>query len=145
MATRKKTTEATDSEEKKPTTRRRRKTTATTSETSTAAKPRRTRRKKPVEKTKRDLTLEESLQILEKYTKEKNYLLQFKNHRKFNRFKNTFRFTVSIISLDFLLSIMEDSAVANVFFNPSIPPPGTGMDGISLRYKIYVEYHQIEE
>jgi hypothetical protein len=40
---------------------------------------------------------------------------------------------------------MEDPAVANVFFNPSIPPPGTGMDGISLRYKIYVEYHQIEE
>lgn len=92
----------------------------------------------------RDLTLEESKDIIAKHIEGKEELLQFKNHKKFNKLNNTFRFTINIISLDFLLGLMKDSAIANVHFNPSIPPPGTGMDGISLRYKVYIEYHKVK-
>ena len=36
---------------------------------------------------------------------------------------------------------MEDDAVKNVYFNPSVPPPGGTVDSISMRYKVYVQYH----
>ena len=41
-----------------------------------------------------------------------------------------------MISLDFIISLMEEEEVKNVYFNPSVPPPGSGIDRISLRYKI---------
>ena len=69
-------------------------------------------------------------------------IMDFKNHKKHNILENTYRFTVSLISLDFLISLMEEEKVKNVYFNPSAPPPGTGIDGISLRYKIYVQYEE---
>jgi len=94
----------------------------------------------------RDHTLEESYQIVQKHIKKHDRdILGFKNHRKYNKLKNTYRFTVNIISLNFLTSVMSDEEVASVYFSPSIPPPGTGFDGTSLRYKVYVEYHQKEE
>ena len=99
-----------------------------------------TRRKK-----KRDLTAEESLEILQKHISEKDKILGFKNHRSHNLLPNTYRFTVDLISLDFLISIMEDEHVENVYFNPSAPPPGSGIDGISWRYKVYVQYFMKEE
>tara|TARA_Y100000592_G_C5363824_1_gene264990 strand:- start:494 stop:796 length:303 start_codon:yes stop_codon:yes gene_type:complete len=92
----------------------------------------------------RELTLSESLEILDKYiSRDSNKLLNFKNHRKHDLDTNMFRFTVDLISLDFLISLIDDAAVKNVFFNPSIPPPGGSVDSISLRYKIYVQYHEI--
>ena len=100
--------------------------------------------KKKTENETRDLTLEESHETLIKHIEGKETLLQFKNHRKYTKLENTFRFTVSIISLDFLITLMEDKNIQNVYFNPAIPPPGTGMDGVSLRYKIYVEYYKKE-
>lgn len=103
-----------------------------------------TRRKTKVLK-KRNLTSEESLQILNKHISEKDSILGFKNHRFHDLLPNTYRFTVDLISLDFLISIMEDEQVKNVYFNPSAPPPGSGIDGISWRYKVYVQYFQIEE
>ena len=69
-------------------------------------------------------------------------IMDFKNHKKHNILENTYRFTVSLISLDFLISLMEEEKVKNVYFNPSAPPPGTGIDGISLRYKVYVQYEE---
>ena len=92
----------------------------------------------------RELTLEESAKVLEKYLKrESNKHLNFKNHRKHNLDTNMFRFTLDLISLDFLISLIDDPSVKNVFFNPSIPPPGGSVDSISLRYKVYVQYHDI--
>ena len=91
---------------------------------------------------KKQKTVQESLDILTKYIeKEENDILNFKNHRKHNIRPNTFRFTVDLISLEFIISLMEDEAVKNVYWNPSIPPPGGSVDSISLRYKVYVEYH----
>ena len=91
---------------------------------------------------KKQKTVQQSLDILTKYIeKEENDILNFKNHRKHNIRPNTFRFTIDLISLEFIISLMEDDAVKNVYWNPSAPPPGTGIDGVSLRYKVYVEYH----
>ena len=96
-----------------------------------------TRRKKTI----KELTEAQSLSVLKKYLSNDNEILNFKNHRKHPIRKNTFRFTVDLISLEFLISIMEDEKVKNVYFNPSIPPPGGSIDNISLRYKVYVEYN----
>tara|TARA_R100000005_G_scaffold95998_1_gene80006 strand:- start:62 stop:361 length:300 start_codon:yes stop_codon:yes gene_type:complete len=92
----------------------------------------------------RELTIDESLKVLEKYIQNENEILNFKNHRKHDIRPNVFRFTVDLISLEFLIQLMEDDAVKNVYFNPSVPPPGGTVDSISLRYKIYVQYHRIK-
>ena len=90
----------------------------------------------------KEITIEESEKIITSYIgEEEGKAMDFKNHRKHPLFKNTYRFTVSLISLDFLISLMEDDNIQNVYFNPSAPPPGTGIDGISLRYKVYVQYY----
>lgn len=91
---------------------------------------------------KKEKTSEESLAILTKYIeKDGNDILNFKNHRKHEIRKNVYRFTVDLISLEFIISLMEDEEVKNVYWNPSTPPPGGSIDSISLRYKVYVEYH----
>ena len=92
----------------------------------------------------RELTIDESLKVLEKYIQNENEILNFKNHRKHDIRPNVFRFTVDLISLEFLIQLMEDDAVKNVYFNPSVPPPGGTVDSISLRYKIYVQYHRVK-
>ena len=90
----------------------------------------------------KEKTLDESLEIISKYiNREGNDILNFKNHRKWNLKPNVYRFTVDLISLEFIISLMEDEAVRNVYWNASIPPPGGSIDSISLRYKIYVEYN----
>lgn len=89
---------------------------------------------------KKELTDAQSLRILKKYVDRETDLLNFKNHKKFDKRHNTFRFTVDVISLEFLISIMEDEKVKNVYFNPSVPPPGGSLDSISMRYKVYVEF-----
>ena len=89
----------------------------------------------------KELTEAQSLRVIKKYVKDENEILNFKNHRKHPIRKNTFRFTVDLISLEFLISVMEDPQVKNVYFNPSVPPPGGSIDSISLRYKVYVEYY----
>jgi len=93
----------------------------------------------------RDLTVDESLEIIRKHIPEKDSFLEFKNHRKHGVLENTYRFTITLISLEFMISLMEEPQVKNVYFNPSAPPPGGSLDGISLRYKVYVEYFKKEE
>jgi len=83
----------------------------------------------------RELSEAESLEILGYHLDGVNqFLVGFDNHRKFPRSKNTFRFTVKVISFDFIIS-----------FSPSSPPPGGALDAISMRYKVYVEYHEVED
>ena len=94
----------------------------------------------------RELSSGESLAILKEYLdSNENEILNFKNHRKHNLKKNTFRFTTDLISLDLLISLRDDKRIKNVYFNPSVPPPGSGVDGISMRYKIYIEYYMIKD
>ena len=96
-------------------------------------------------KPKRDLTVTESNEIILKYLDGESEIIQFSNHRKYSKLNNTFRFTVNAISFKFLTRLMRDKNVSNIFFNPAMPPPGTGIDGASLRFKVYIEYHQKQE
>jgi len=85
---------------------------------------------------------QESLATIEKYI---DPFLNFKNHYKVNFQEDTYAFTVNFISLEFLISLMEDSNVKNVYFNASAAPPGEHLDGISMRYKVFVRYERILE
>ena len=88
----------------------------------------------------RELRAKESMTILSSFIQDENEILGFKNHRKHHLRPNVYRFTVDLISLEFIISLMEDEDVKNVYWNPTVPPPGGSIDSISLRYKIYVEY-----
>jgi hypothetical protein len=94
---------------------------------------------------KRDLTIQESYDLIYKYLNGENIFSVFSNHRKYNKLKNTFRFTANAISVKHLLEIYNDEQVINVYYNPAMPPPGSGLDGASLRFKVYIEYYQKEE
>ena len=90
------------------------------------------------------MTLEESLKIIKSHLDEDQMeVMDFKNHRAFplKGKEGVFRFTVNLMSLEFLISLMEDEKVKNVYWNPSTPPPGGSIDSISLRYKVYVEFY----
>ncbi len=93
----------------------------------------------------REVTLDESYEIILKHIDVEDSFLNFKNHKKYEPIYNTFRFTVDLVSLDFLIALMEEELVSNVYFNPSAPPPGGSLDGISMRYKVYVQYEEVEE
>lgn len=104
-----------------------------------------TRRRRKAKKTYRDLTEQESLELITSMLVDQHEILGFKNHRKHNLKENTFRFTLDLISLEFLIMLMEHELVKNVYFNPSMPPPGGAVDSISLRFKVYLEYNKKEE
>ena len=98
-------------------------------------------------KVTREITAEESLAILRPLA-EKEDFINFTGHKKFPHKglgENVYRFTINIMSLDLLISIMEHDQVQNVFFTPSSPATGQGMDSISMIYKVYVKYHPVEE
>ena len=54
----------------------------------------------------RDLTEEESIEIIRRHVPEEDVFLEFKNHRKHNVLRNTYRFTITLISLEFMISLM---------------------------------------
>tara|TARA_B100000085_G_scaffold283356_1_gene313849 strand:- start:16200 stop:16514 length:315 start_codon:yes stop_codon:yes gene_type:complete len=87
-----------------------------------------------------DMTKEKSLKIIEKYIAKDNFL-GFRNHSKYSNEKNTFRFTLMALNFEFIQSLEKDPMVKKVYWHPSAPPPGGGMDGISMRYRVYVKYH----
>ena len=93
----------------------------------------------------RSLTLEESHEIITRHIDIEDEFLSFKNHKKFDSKENTYRFTINLVSLDFLIALMEEESVENVFFSPSVPPPGSTTEGVSMRYKIYIQYYEVEE
>lgn len=86
---------------------------------------------------------QEYFNIINQYiTEDMKSVMDFRNFREWNlEEKETFRFTVRLLSLEFLLNLMEDERVKNVYWSPSTPPPGGGTDSISLRYKVYVEFY----
>ena len=90
------------------------------------------------------MTKEESIKIIKKYLDpEQIEIMDLRNHKQYSLSGNDkiFRFTVKLMSLDFLISLMEDEKIRNVYWNPSTPPPGGSIDSISMRYKVYVEYN----
>lgn len=95
----------------------------------------------------RAITLEESREIIRPF-EDKEEFVRISDHRPFpykGLDENFYRFTVNIMSLDLLISLMEHEKVKNVFFTAAAPGPGQGMDGISMNYKVYIQYHPVED
>ncbi len=95
----------------------------------------------------RERTEKESLAIL-KPLAEKEEFINFTGHKKFPHKgigDNVYRFTINIMSLDLRIRVMEHEKVQNVYFTPSSPATGQGMDSMSMIYKVYVKYHPVEE
>jgi hypothetical protein len=89
-------------------------------------------------------TVEGSERLINEYLSEYHDIVDFRNHKEYKKLgnrKNVYRFTVKLITLDFLEKVAKDKRVKNIMFSPSTPPPGAGIDSISMRYKIYIEYN----
>jgi|TARA_B100000927_G_scaffold222688_1_gene182553 hypothetical protein len=85
----------------------------------------------------------QSKTLIQDYIEEYQDIIDFRNHKKYklgNR-DNVYRFTLKLLSLDLLGKLSKDKRVKNVMFSPSTPPPGAGIDSISMRYKVYIEYY----
>ena len=62
-----------------------------------------------------------------------------KNYRASTKKDNTIQFTVNILSLDVLFSLMELDEVENVYFHASASPPSSHVDPQAFRFRVYVE------
>ena len=89
----------------------------------------------------RELTEEESFEIL-KPILEKDSFIVYNHHHKTKKKPNTFMFTIQVMSLELLISVMEHERVKNVYFVSSVPPPGVALGPTELRYKVFVEYRK---
>jgi len=94
----------------------------------------------------KEIAAADARKIIEGHIANESEHLNYKNFRKDTILKlkppeASFRFTVDLLSLDLLISLMEEPSIKNVLFNPSTPPPGGSTDSISLRYKIYVIFY----
>ena len=94
----------------------------------------------------RSVTEEESLEILKPILQKESFV-NYSTHMPYPHGgfgPDVFRFTINIMSLDLLISIMEHAQVQNVYFTAAAPGPGQGVDGISMNYKVYVKFHPVE-
>jgi len=93
----------------------------------------------------RQIEHKEAYAIVTKYLENQVDILNLKNFRKMKRFKNRkvenfYKFTVDLLCLDLVFDLNSDDRVKNVYWSASMPPPGAGIDGVSMRFKIYIQY-----
>ena len=62
------------------------------------------------------------------------------NFRAYSQIDNCYSVTIKVMSLSVLIKAMEDSRIKQVFYHPSVAPPGAGMTTLGLRYKLYIQY-----
>ena len=98
---------------------------------------RRTRSRK-----KKEVDIDSAKEIISSILAEKEEFLGI----NWNNFKKTsdgpvFQTTMEKMSLDALINLLDHPRVKNVFFHPSVAPPGSGVDGIALRYRMYFEFN----
>ena len=62
------------------------------------------------------------------------------NFRSYEQIDNCYSVTIKVMSLSILIKAMEDSRIKQVFYHPSVAPPGAGMTTLGLRYKLYIQY-----
>ncbi len=101
---------------------------------------------KPSEK-ERVRTSDESYEIISEMLNDQEIFVDMSTHVHFvdtnarKTYENVFKFTVKLLSLDFLNKVSKDRRVKNVYFTARHSHPGGGADGISLRQRIIVEYY----
>ena len=66
--------------------------------------------------------------------------INWDNIRPYEKIENCYSVTIKVMSLSILIKAMEDSRIKQVFYHPSVAPPGAGMTTLGLRYKLYVQY-----
>ena len=93
----------------------------------------------------RSITEQESLKLLKTIFKEEDPLfgINWENHRKEEKIDDCYRITLNLLSLDSLLKISNHSKVKRVLFHPSAAATGAAMDGIALRYRLYIQYKKV--
>ena len=88
-----------------------------------------------------------SFEIISEMLVGQESLVDMSNHNSFvdrdtrEVSQNIYKFTVRLLSLDFLNKVSKDRRVKNVYFTARHSHPGGGTDGISLRQRIIVEYY----
>ena len=87
----------------------------------------------------------QAYEIILKYTKGQEKILNLKNFRKVTRFQgqkpvNMYKFTVDLLLIELIFDLNSDENVETVMWNASMPPPGAGIDGVSMRYKVYIQF-----
>jgi len=101
---------------------------------------------KPNEKEK-VRTSEDSFSVISEMIDGQEHFVDMSSHTNYldretrRAFPNIYKFTVKLLSLDFLNKVSKDRRVKNVFFTSRHAHPGGGTDGISLRQRVIVEYY----
>ena len=101
---------------------------------------------KPTEKEKIK-SADESFMAVSKMIEGQEHHVDMSSHSIFidrsesARRENVYKFTVKLLSLDFLNKVSKDKRVKNVFFAARHAHPGGSVDGISLRQRIIIEYY----
>jgi len=101
---------------------------------------------KPTEKEKIK-NADESFLAVSKMIEGQEHHVDMSSHARFvdrklsERRENTYKFTVKLLSLDFLNKVSKDRRVKNVYFAARHSHPGGSVDGVSLRQRIIIEYY----
>lgn len=101
---------------------------------------------KPSEKEK-VRSAEQSFSVISEMIKGQEHHVDMSTHTNFidrsksERKENVYKFTVKLLSLDFLNKVSKDRRVSNVYFAARHAHPGGSVDGISLRQRIIIEYY----
>jgi hypothetical protein len=89
-----------------------------------------------------DISIERVAEIVATATPESiRDTINASNIRPSQHYPKSFRFTAKFLSLGFLENLKNTKEIKDVFYHPSAPPPGLGMDGIASRYRIYLIFH----
>ena len=90
---------------------------------------------------------EESYNLVKNMIDDQDYMMDMSDHMEYldpvskEKIKNSYKFTVRLLSLDFLNKESKDRRVKNVFFTSRHSQPGGSSDSISLRQRIIIEYY----
>ena len=92
---------------------------------------------------RKEITAKQSIEILKRIVGDETEFLgiNWANHTKSPLRKNLYKLTIEILSLETLIKLLEHERIKNVYFHPSVPPPGSGKDLLAMRYRLYVEYN----
>ena len=66
--------------------------------------------------------------------------INWENHKKHRKIQNCYKVTCDMMSIKLLIDFMDNPAIEEVYYHPSVSPPGAGVDPIAMRYRIYVIY-----
>ena len=86
------------------------------------------------------VTQKQAIKLIEDCIGEDQGFCHAKNFRLSSNKEDTVQFTINILSLDLLFSIMEMEEVENVYFHPSASPPKTHLSPTASRYRVYVHF-----